>query len=221
MKKEKNIRIIFAGAALLALFIVWTVLVKCVDVQAIGPNGSAVGFAALNGFVHKLTGANMVLYNITDWLGIVPICFAAAFGVLGFTQLIKRKRLLSVDASILVLGVFYIVVIAIFVFFEVCVVNYRPVLIEGVMEASYPSSTTLLVTCVMPTAAMQLKERITGLKAQRACSYIIYAFSVFMVLARLISGVHWFTDIAGGALLCAALVMLYRSAVLYFAEKQA
>ena len=215
MKKERNIKFILTGITLLVLFIVWTALVKCVDVQEIGPNGSAVGFAALNGFVHKLTGANMVLYNITDWLGIVPICFAAAFGVLGFTQLIKRKRLLSVDASILVLGVFYVVVIAIFVFFEVCVVNSRPVLIEGVMEASYPSSTTLLVTCVMPTAAMQLKERITGIKAQRACSYIIYAFSVFMVVARLISGVHWFTDIIGGLILSAGLVTIYYGAVLY------
>lgn len=215
MKKERNIKFILTGIALIVLFIVWTALVKCVDVQGIGPNGSAVGFAELNGFVHKLTGANMVLYNITDWLGIVPICFAAAFGVLGFTQLIKRKRLLSVDASILVLGAFYVVVIAIFVFFEVCVVNYRPVLIEGVMEASYPSSTTLLVTCVMPTAAMQLKERITGIKAQRACSYIIYAFSVFMVVARLISGVHWFTDIIGGLILSAGLVAIYYGAVLY------
>jgi undecaprenyl-diphosphatase len=215
MKKERNIKFILTGIALIVLFIVWTALVKCVDVQGIGPNGSAVGFAALNGFVHKLTGANMVLYNITDWLGIVPICFAAAFGVIGFTQLIKRKRLLSVDASILVLGVFYVVVIAIFVFFEVCVVNYRPVLIEGVMEASYPSSTTLLVTCVMPTAAMQLKERITGIKAQRACSYIIYAFSVFMVVARLISGVHWFTDIIGGLILSAGLVTIYYGSVLY------
>ena len=215
MKKERNIKFILTGIALIVLFIVWTALVKCVDVQGIGPNGSAVGFAALNGFVHKLTGVNMVLYNITDWLGIVPICFAAAFGVLGFTQLIKRKRLLSVDASILVLGVFYVVVIAIFVFFEVCVVNYRPVLIEGVMEASYPSSTTLLVTCVMPTAAMQLKERITGIKAQRACSYIIYAFSVFMVVARLISGVHWFTDIIGGLILSAGLVTIYYGSVLY------
>ena len=122
---------------------------------------------------------------------------------------------MSVDASILVLGVFYVVVIAIFVFFEVCVVNYRPVLIEGVMEASYPSSTTLLVTCVMPTAAMQLKERITGIKAQRACSYIIYAFSVFMVVARLVSGVHWFTDIIGGLILSAGLVTIYYGSVLY------
>jgi undecaprenyl-diphosphatase len=214
MKKEKNIRIIFAGAALLALFIVWTVLVKCVDVQAIGPNGSAVGFAALNGFVHKLTGVNMVLYNITDWLGLVPICFAVGFGTLGFIQLIKRKSILKVDASILILGVFYIAVIALFLLFEICVINYRPILIEGIMEASYPSSTTLLVMCVMPTSAIQLKNRIKSRRLQQATVWGIYAFTAFMVIARLISGVHWFSDIIGGLLLSAGLVTVYYGAVL-------
>lgn len=214
MKKEKNIKFILTGIALLALFIIWTVLVKCVDVQAIGPNGSTVGFAALNGFVHKLTGVNMVLYDITDWLGLVPLCFAAGFGVLGFVQLIKRKSLLSVDASILILGVFYIAVIALFLFFEACVVNYRPVLIEGVMEASYPSSTTLLVTCVMPTAAMQLQGRIKSHRLRKVIVWGIYAFATFMVIARLISGVHWLTDIIGGLLLSAGLVTVYYGAVL-------
>jgi undecaprenyl-diphosphatase len=214
MNKEKNIKFILTGIALLALFIVWTMLVKCVDVQAIGEGGSTVGFAAMNGFVHKLTGVNMALYNITDWLGLVPLCFAAGFGVLGFIQLIKRKSLLRVDASILILGVFYVVVIAIFLLFEACVINYRPVLIEGVMEASYPSSTTLLVTCVMPTAAMQLQGRIKSNRLRKVIVWGIYAFATFMVIARLISGVHWLSDIIGGLLLSAGLVTVYYGAVL-------
>lgn len=213
MKKEKNIKIILTGAVLFALFIIWTVLVKFVNVQAIGPNGSEVGFAAINGFVHKLTGVNMALYNITDWLGLVPIFFAAGFGLLGFIQLIKRKSLLKVDGDILALGVFYIAVIALFLFFEVCIINYRPVLIEGVMEASYPSSTTLLVTCVMPTAAMQLQRRIKSLKLHRVIVCAIYSFVAFMVIARLISGVHWLTDIIGGLILSTGIVMIYYGAI--------
>ncbi len=214
MNKEKNIKFILTGIALLALFIVWTMLVKCVDVQAIGEGGSTVGFAGLNGFVHKLTGLNMALYNITDWLGLVPLCFAAGFGVLGFIQLIKRKSLLRVDASILILGVFYIAVIALFLLFEICVINYRPILIEGIMEASYPSSTTLLVMCVMPTSAIQLKNRIKSRRLQQATVWGIYAFTAFMVIARLISGVHWFSDIIGGLLLSAGLLTVYYGAVL-------
>ena len=128
-------------------------------------------------------------------------------------QWIKRKNLLLVDRSILILGGFYIAVMAVFLFFEFYVVNHRPVLIEGVLEVSYPSSTTMLVMCVMPTAIMQLESRI---KNKVLCNIIvvtIIAFTAFMVIGRLISGVHWFTDIVGGALLSAGLVTMYRAVI--------
>ena len=79
------------------------------------------------------------------------------------------------------------------------------------MEASYPSSTTMLVMCVMPTAIMQLNSRIKNQGIRNGIDCLIIAFTVFMVGGRLISGVHWFTDIVGGALLSAGLVMLYVS----------
>jgi undecaprenyl-diphosphatase len=105
-------------------------------------------------------------------------------------------------------------VIALFLLFEICVINYRPILIKGIMEASYPSSTTLLVMCVMPTSAIQLKNRIKSRRLQQATVWGIYAFTAFMVIARLISGVHWFSDIIGGLLLSAGLVTVYYGAVL-------
>lgn len=115
------------------------------------------------------------------------------------------------DRSILILGGFYLVVMAAFLFFEKFVVNYRPVLIEGALEASYPSSTTMLVLCVMPTAIMQLNARIRNKAVRRCAIFSLIAFMSFMVIARLVSGVHWFTDIVGGALLSAGLVMMYAS----------
>lgn len=54
-----------------AAFAVWTAAVKCVDVQAIGPNGSSVGLAAINAAIHELTGVHMALYTVTDWLGLI------------------------------------------------------------------------------------------------------------------------------------------------------
>ena len=194
---------------LLAAFAVWTALICYVDVQAIGPKGSSVGFAAINRYFHSLTGVHMTLYTVTDWLGLVPLVFVMGFAFLGLVQWIRRKQLRKVDFSILVLGGFYLVVIAVYILFEMVPVNYSPVLIEGILEASYPSSTTLLVMCVMPTAIMQLNARIRHTGLRRCICFLIAAFIVFMVVGRLLSGVHWLTDIIGGILLSSGLVMLY------------
>ena len=207
--KKKNKKKLVLGASLVVAFVLWTVFVRFVDVQAIGPEGSSVGFATLNGFVHELTGVNWLLYTVTDWLGLVPIAVALGFAILGLAQLIGRKSLWKVDHSILALGVFYIAVIAAYVFFEIVVINYRPTLIDGYLEVSYPSSTTMLVMCVMPTAAMQLNARIKNTVFRRFAVITIAAFTAFMVIGRLLSGVHWITDIIGGALLSAGLVMMY------------
>ena len=198
---------------MLTAFVLWTVAVQFIDVRTIGPNGSSVGFATINGFVHKLTGVHMSLYNVTDWLGLVPIFVAMGFALFGFAQWIKRKHLSKVDYSIFVLGGFYIAVMAVYILFEMITVNYRPVLINGILEKSYPSSTTLIVMCVMPTAIMQFNSRIKNTVLKNTMSFLITAFIVFMVIGRLVSGVHWFTDIIGGALLSAGLVALYRYAI--------
>ena len=213
MTKEKNRKIVLIGFVALALFVVWTVLVKLIDVQAIGPEKSCVGFAGLNSSVHRLTGVNMALYNATDWLSIIPMCFILSFAILGLVQLINRKSLLKVDSDILILGGFYVAVMLAYLFFEVYAINYRPVLIEGILEVSYPSSTTLLVMCVMPTAVMQLKRIIKNKYVKKAVACAINAFTVFMVIGRILSGVHWITDIIGGAILSIGLVMLYYGTV--------
>ena len=196
---------------MLAVFVLWTVLICFVDVQAIGPEGSSVGFSTINGFIHELTGVNWFLYTVTDWLGLVPIGVAFGFAVLGLVQWIKRKSLLKVDRSILTLGGFYIVVMAVYILFEIVVINYRPTLINGHLEVSYPSSTTMLVMCVMPTAMMQLRARIKNDLFRRCVMFAIAVFIAFMVIGRLVSGVHWISDIIGGVLLSAGPVMMYYS----------
>ena len=201
----------YIGLGLLALFVIWTIALMFVDVRAIGPQESIVGFATINRFIHNLTGVHMSLYTITDWLGLVPLCFIMGFGILGLCEWIKRKNLFKVDHSILTLGGFYIIVMTAYIFFETFVVNYRPILINGILEASYPSSTTMLVMCVMPTAIMQFNERIKSNGFKKCVNILITAFIVFMVIGRLVSGVHWFSDIIGGALLSSGLVMIYHS----------
>ena len=209
MKKDnrKNLPI---AVGLLAAFALWTAAVRFVDLAPIGPRGSVVGFATANGFVHNLFGIHMSLYTVTDWLGLVPVGVGLGFALLGLMQWVKRRQLGRVDYSLFVLGGFYIVVLVAYLYFETAVINYRPVLINGYLEASYPSSTTMLVLCVMPTAMMQLRTRIKHRALRRGIAVVITAFMVFMVGGRLVSGVHWLTDIVGGALLSAGLVMLYR-----------
>ena len=216
---KKNQRNLIIALTFGVLFVLWTLAVSYIDVRAIGPEGSEVGFATLNGFVHELTGVHMMLYTMTDWLGLVPFAIVFGFAILGLVQLIVRRSFLKVDRSILVLGGFYVLVMAAYLLFENVVINYRPVLIEGILEVSYPSSTTMLTLCVIPTAMMQIGERIKGRVLRRVVLGVMAVFGAFMVVGRLISGVHWFTDIIGGTLLSVALVMLYCAVNGMVAEK--
>lgn len=196
-------------------FAVWTILVCCVDVGISGPKDTAVGFSSLNTWVHELTGVNFTLYTITDWLGLVPAAVCLVYAVLGLVQWIRRGKINRVDGDLILLGVFYILTIAAYLLFEYCVINYRPILINGRLESSYPSSTTLLVLCVMPTAMIQAGMRVRN-KVFRRCIIGIFAvFCVFMVLGRVMSGVHWISDIIGGILLSTGLVILYYALILH------
>lgn len=210
MNRETKKRL-WLGGGLLAAFALWTAMVCRIDVQAIGPQGSMVGLATLNRFVHNLTGVHLSLYTITDWLSLVPLGFVMGFGLLGLTQWLRRGKLKLVDRDILILGGYYVIVMAAYILFEMVVVNYRPVLMEGYLEASYPSSTTMLVLCVMPTAGMQLNRRIRNPVLRKWAAFALNAFTLFMVAGRLMAGVHWFSDIVGGILLSGGLVTLYRT----------
>lgn len=209
MIKEK--RAFIGGLIFISAFIIWTLLIKFVDVQAIGPRESSVGFATLNKFIHELIGVSEEMYVITDWLGLIPIGLVLFFATIGLIQWIKGKSILKVDYNILVLGVFYIVVASVYLLFEMVVVNYRPVLINGYLEHSYPSSTTMLVVCVMPTAIINLRTFIKNKKINKIATLIIAVFIAFMVIGRIVSGVHWITDIIGGVLISLGLLFLYYS----------
>lgn len=213
MKRKSKIRFI-SGLIFITLFIMWTLAVVSVDVKPAGVNGTSVGFATLNTWFHNLTGVNMTLYNITDWAGLVPIFICMFFGLVGLVQLIKRKSLLKVDLDIIALGIYYIIVISSYIIFEMIPINYRPILINGFLECSYPSSTTLLVLSVMPTVIFQSNKRLQNPKIKKTTMFITIVFSLFMVIGRLVSGVHWLTDIIGSCFLSVGLFYIYKAVVL-------
>lgn len=216
--KKNGKKLLILGIALLGMFVIWTGLIQCVDVQPAGANGTEIGFATFNCWFHRMTGVHMAIYTITDWLGLVPIFVCIAFGGVGFVQLIKRKSLFKVDRDLVFLGFYYVVVIFCYLIFEMISINYRPILMDGMLEASYPSSTTLLVLSVMPTLVYQVNRRSTNLLFRRFVCVMSIVFSLFMVIGRLVAGVHWFTDIVGAVILSAGLFCLYKAMVLLFCD---
>lgn len=219
MMKKKGKKNLLFGGILIATFLLWTLLIQTVDVHPLGQNGTNIGFATFNCWFHRLTNVHMTIYTITDWLGLVPLVVCLIFAGVGLIQMIKRKSLCKVDVDIIILGVYYVAVILAYSIFEIIPINYRPILIEGVMEASYPSSTTLLVLCVMPTLIEQIQRRLSSVVAKRIITIVVIVFSVFMVIGRLISGVHWFTDIVGGVLLSDGLFTVYKAVVMLTIKK--
>ena len=218
--KESGKRLLFLGSSFIVAFVIWTLLIQKVDVQPLGANGTNIGFATINCWFHQLTGVHMKLYILTDWLGLIPIFICIIFGIIGFVQLMKRRSVFKVDYDIILLGMYYILVIFGYLIFEMIPINYRPILIEGFLEASYPSSTTLLVLCVMPTLMEQVNSRTENANVKGLVKVFVICFSAFMVLGRLISGVHWLTDIVGSVMLSAGLFCIYKAAILlYYKEK--
>ena len=214
-RSDRANRELLSGIVLLAAFVLWTTLIQRVDVQPVGQNGTDIGFATFNMWFHHTTGVHMAIYTITDWLGLVPIGVCLCFAGLGATQLVRRKSLLRVDLDLILLGVYYVIIIFAYLFFEMVPINYRPIPIDGIMEASYPSSTTLLVLSVMPTLKYQVDRRAKNLLFRNATTVLVIAFSALMVVGRLVAGVHWATDIVGSVLLAFGLFMMYRSAVAF------
>ena len=218
--KKNGKKLLVSGMVSLVLFVVWTWLIQCVDVKPAGQKGTEIGFATFNCWFHSLTGVHMKIYTATDWLGLVPIFVCMVFGGVGFVQWIKRKSLFKVDRDLIFLGIYYVVVIFGYLIFEMVPINYRPVLINGVLEASYPSSTTLLVLSVMPTLIFQVNRRNTNPVLKEIVCVLTVLFSAFMVIGRLISGVHWFTDISGAVFLSTGLYCIYKSAVLLLCDSK-
>ena len=216
----KERKLFYVGLILIVVFVFWTILILTIDVQPVGVNGTVVGFATLNCSFHNMTGVNMTIYHITDWLGLVPLFCCMIYGAVGFVQLLQRKSLLKVDIDILLLGVYYVIVIFGYLIFEMIPINYRPILIDGRMEVSYPSSTTLLVSSVMPTVIFQIDRRIKNRVVRRIITSSTILFSLFMLIGRTIAVVHWLTDIIGSVFLSAGLFLIYYANVLRLDKKR-
>ena len=211
--KKVTTKFIASGAAFV-LFLIFTFLVKLLDVAAIGPLESSVGLSSINSAIFELFGVSEFWEKLTEMIGVAAIAVALGFCLLGAYQLIKRRSLRKVDHSILLLGAFYALVVIVYVLFEMVVINYRPILVDGVLEASYPSSHTMLVVCITTSAMTAIGDIFKDKKRLVLVSDVIFSLMLaLMVAGRLLSGVHWFTDIIGGVLISIVLTSLYSAFV--------
>lgn len=204
-----------ASGVTMILFLCLIVLVRTVDVAAIGAAGTSIGLSTINGAVHTLFGVSTFWYNVTSVLGVVAILVVAVFGLLGLYQLIQRKNIFAVDKEILALGGLYIVMAVVYVFFEKVIVNYRPIIMADAVEAeaSFPSSHTMLICVIMGSAAMLLKKYVQDDTLRFVLGMVCNVIMAVTVIGRLICGVHWFTDILGGVLISAVLLFAYSAVI--------
>ena len=200
------------SAVCFGLFLLLILLIKTVDVAAVGPEGTEIGLSKLNVAVHNLFGENLSWYKVTNVLGYLAILIGLCFAAMGGLQLIYRRSILKVDKEILLLGALYVVTVIFYIFFEKVIVNYRPILLpdgEGV-EASFPSSHTMLSCVILGSGLQLLKKYGKKNKTLQLVLTVVFAVMLALIVAgRLISGVHWFTDILGGILLSVALLNAY------------
>lgn len=211
--KKRIIKDLILGITLIMMFGVFTLLVMKYDIKNIGVNKTTIGFATLNSWFNKTTGIRLMFYSITDWLELLPLIVCVCFGLIGLKQLLSRKKIFLVDHDILLLGIYYIIVILLYLLFDKMCINYRPILIEGKLEVSYPSSTVLLVLCVMLTLTFQINRRVKNDKTKIYLETLNNIYIIFMLFGRIVSGVHWITDIIGSIILALGLFKLYISFV--------
>ena len=209
MKEEKKDRSLKVLIGLFIVCIVYTLLIMFVDKGPIGPGRTEVGFQTINKFFNDLIGYNEFFYTLTKYMGYMAFLICAFYGVIGIKQLIERKNLLKVDKKILLLGAFYVIVLILYVLFDKIAINYRPFMLENELEPSYPSSHTMLALCVCLSSLLINKDYIKNKKILKIVNIVIIVFMFVLVLGRILSGVHWITDIIGGILISLFLVYLY------------
>lgn len=197
------------SAALLLAFAVLTILLCTLDVQVVGPQDASVGLATLNSTVWEAIGQSEIAGKLSTLGGLLMLAAVAAFGVLGLVQLLVRKNLLRVDKELYVMAGGLVLLAGAYLLFELWVINFRPVLDEGVLAPSYPSSHTMLAIAVAGMGMAYLQRRVKRAVVRCVLVCVLNLASVATVVCRFLSGVHWLTDIVGGALLGLTITYVY------------
>ena len=182
---------------------------KMVDVQAAGPLDSQIGLAGINTRFRDLIGQNALMHVLADMLLYTSFAVVLCFGLDGLIQLISGRSLKNVDKGLLFLVPIYLLMAVFYVAFEKYIINYRPILEDGVLEASFPSSHVLMIVTILGTAALELKHLVGNRAGRGLLQFLCILGCIGGIAVVSLHGRHWLTDVAGGVLCAGILISLY------------
>lgn len=205
---KNNIRNIIMSFIMTVFSGVYVYLAKTLDVKAIGPNNTSVGFSTINKAYRDMIGSNMTIYKLTEIFGLLIFIIVGVYGIIGIYQLFKRKSLFKVDKEIIGLGILYVLMISVYLIFDKIAINYRPIIIDGELEPSFPSSHTMLAICTCVSSLMVYKKYVPN-KYNYLVLFTTTLLLTLVFLGRAISGVHWISDILGGVIISLTLLTYF------------
>ncbi len=215
-KNLKKSLIIFV--CLIIINLLFLFLVKYVNVGKTGLEDQTVGLSAVNIKLRDLIGVSKFFNMFSTVIMIIAIIIALAELGLGLYFLIKTKSIDEIPTPIYSLIPTFILTGFVYVFFNwFFVINTRPIYTTGNSSSSYPSTHTLLTLVFLFTAVNVInfifsyfKKLNDKKKARYICYGILGLLSLLIIITRLLSGQHWFTDIIGGVLMAGLLYQFYQ-----------
>ena len=91
---------------------------------------------------------------------------------------------------------------------------------ENELEASYPSSHTMLAICVCGSSLLASYSIVKNKKIRIILNIAAWGIMLVVIASRLLSGVHWFTDIIGGILISSFMIQTFGNVVRKIQETQ-
>ena len=200
MRKKLKYSIIILGIiGLVNLFFVF--LLKVANVKLTGTYNTSIGLGSINLKLRDLIGTSKAFDIISTIILVIAFLIVAAEIALAIYELVKRKDIEKLDNEIWALSVTYAALAFIFAVFNYAlIINVRPVVIDGKLESSYPSTHVLVSLTVFLTGITMTSYLVKDKKLKLGIDIALIALSVLVVITRMLSGKHWFTDIIGGIL---------------------
>lgn len=183
-------------------FVIFTLLVKFVDV-------GQVGLEHVNQFFLQHCGRQIFWEQVTDWIGYFVVLSMVGIVAWQIVQWVQRKSLRRIDQNLIMFDIIVVCLVLVYIFFELVVVNCRPELDNGVAKASYPSSHVMLFVTVLPMLIWQMWHYLKNKSLRIVLTVILSICLIVGIIGRMLSGVHWFTDIVGGIMISCCLICGY------------